>query len=135
MTASNGKCLVVLLGGIIAIALWCSRGGLAAQGIVLDTGEEKVTVMQDELDRGMKIFDEQCSTCHSNKEMIANNDTVNLTDKKWKHGGKVADIEKTIREGVPDTDMLPLKDKLLPREIRTVARYVLYLNYGKEAAK
>ena len=87
------------------------------------------------LDRGMKIFDAQCATCHSNQEMIAKNETVNLTDKKWKHGGKVADIEKTIREGVSDTEMLPLKDKLLPREIRAVARYVLYLNYGKEAGK
>ena len=135
MTGSNGKCLVALLGGLITIALWCSRGGVAAQEIVLDSGEEKVSVTQDELDRGMKIFDAQCATCHSNQEMIAKNDTMNLTDKKWKHGGKVAEIEKTIREGVSDTEMLPLKDKLLPREIRAVARYVLYLNYGKEAGK
>ena len=47
----------------------------------------------------------------------------------------MADIEKTIKEGVSDTEMLPLKDKLLPREIRAVARYVLHLNYGKEAGK
>ena len=75
MTGSSVKSLVALLCGIITIALWWSTGGFAVQEIVLDSGEEKVSVTQDELDRGMKIFDGQCATCHSNQEMVTKNET------------------------------------------------------------
>ncbi|PYV35598.1 MAG: hypothetical protein DMG09_19325 [Acidobacteria bacterium] len=122
--------------GAAGLLPWALAGqGRATQDIVMDSGEEKVTITQDELEKGQKVFEKECVTCHMKTELVAKNPTMDLTDGKWKHGGKLSQIEHTIREGIPDTDMAPLKEKLLPREIRYVAKYVVYLNYGKEGQK
>src|SRR5438093_12537360 len=101
----------------------------------MDTCDENVNISQDELEKGQKVFEKECVTCHMKTELVAKNTTMHLTDGKWKHGGKLSQIEHTIREGIPDTDMAPLKEKLLLREIRYVAKYDVYLNYGKEGQK
>ena len=42
----------------------------------------------------------------------------------WKHGTKIADLERVIREGVDGTAMQPFKDQLDKSEIEALARYV-----------
>ena len=93
--------------GAAGLLPWALAGqGRATQDIVMDSGEEKVTITQDELEKGQKVFEKECVTCHMKTELVAKNPT-----------------------------MAPLKEKLLPREIRYVAKYVVYLNYGKEGQK
>ena len=119
--------------GLLGLLGWFPSGqGGPSQEIVIESSEEKVAIAMVEVDRGRRIFEKECAGCHNLKEAIEANPVMDLTDGKWKHGGKLADIERTIKEGVPDTEMQPLKTKLLPREIRAVAKYVYYLNYHKE---
>jgi mono/diheme cytochrome c family protein len=49
---------------------------------------------------------------------------MNLADAEWKHGTKLADIQKVIEEGVAGTAMLPFKAQLTPEEIEGLAKLV-----------
>jgi len=69
------------------------------------------------------IYEEKCMACHMAEGKAAVED-MSLADAKWKHGAKIADIVKVIREGVEGTAMQPFKDQLSKEETLALARYV-----------
>lgn len=70
-----------------------------------------------------QIYEEKCMACHMADGKAALED-MSLADAKWKHGTKLSDIAKVIREGVEGTAMLPFKDQLSKDEALALARYV-----------
>lgn len=70
-----------------------------------------------------KLYEERCIACHL-PEGKAPVKEMSFADGDWKHGTKMADIVKVIREGVDGTAMQPFKDQLDAREIEALAGYV-----------
>ncbi|MBI4447021.1 MAG: c-type cytochrome [Acidobacteria bacterium] len=81
-----------------------------------------------------KIFKIRCQSCHTagGKSRLKK---LNLSDGEWAHGGTLADIMRTISEGVPGTGMLPNKNRLSKDEIKILAKYVLSLSNAKEKSE
>ena len=69
------------------------------------------------------LYEEKCMACHMADGKAAVED-MSLADAKWKHGSKLADIVKVIREGVEGTAMQPFKDQLSKEQIEGLAKYV-----------
>lgn len=69
------------------------------------------------------VYEEKCMACHMADGKAAMED-MTLADAKWKHGSKLADIVKTITNGVEGTAMLPFKDQLSKEQIEALAKYV-----------
>jgi cytochrome c oxidase cbb3-type subunit 3 len=87
---------------------------LKTEGIVKLPGskvnEVKSTDNSSEITLGSAIFVEKCSACHG-----AQGQGVvgpNLTDDYWIHGGKIADLSKSINNGYPEKGM-PAWGKIL----------------------
>src|SRR5262245_13329557 len=53
---------------------------------------------------------------------------MNLVDEKWNHGSTLAEIENTIREGVPNTLMQGQKENFTTEQIADLAKYVKLLS-------
>ena len=70
-----------------------------------------------------QLYEEKCMACHMPDGNAAVKE-MNLADGEWKHGTKLSDIVKVIREGVEATAMQPFKDQLNKEEIEALARYV-----------
>ena len=69
------------------------------------------------------LYEERCMACHMADGKAAVED-MSLADPKWKHGSKLSEIAKTIREGVEGTAMQPFKDQLTKEQIEALAKYV-----------
>jgi cytochrome c oxidase cbb3-type subunit 3 len=98
---------------------------LATQANSVD--EKTVTVLTDAaaLAEGKEIYTASCMVCHG-----ANGEgTVgpNFTDKYWIHGGRINDLFKTIKYGVPEKGMISWQSQLRPAAIQKVASYILSL--------
>jgi mono/diheme cytochrome c family protein len=74
------------------------------------------------------LFEDKCSICHE-PDGNAEEEALNLVDDAWLHGGTIADIERTIREGIPGTKMKPHQEKLTPEQIADLAHFVLLLGH------
>jgi len=72
--------------------------------------------------RGEDIFIASCAPCH--RKDGGGNIGPNMTDDHYLHGGRLADIARTITEGVPAKGMLSWKRDLKRDQIRDVACYV-----------
>lgn len=87
--------------------------------------ESNVTIVVDnaQIAEGKALYDQNCKACHGG----LGEGTVgpNLTDAYWLHGGKINDIFKTIKYGVPEKGMISWQAKLKPVEIQKVASYIL----------
>ena len=70
-----------------------------------------------------QIYAEKCQACHL-PEGKAPVKEMSFAEGSWKHGTKIADLVRVIREGVDGTAMLPFKDQLDKNEIEALARYV-----------
>ena len=71
---------------------------------------------------GKAIYTKNCVACHG-----ANGEgTVgpNLTDDYWIHGGKINNVFKTIKYGVPEKGMVSWEKQLTPKQISDVANYI-----------
>lgn len=77
------------------------------------------------LGEGKKIFTANCVSCHG----TAGEGTVgpNLTDEYWIHGGGIKNIFRTITNGVREKGMISWKSQLTPKQIQSVASYLLTL--------
>lgn len=64
-----------------------------------------------------------CQACHLEDGKGLTPD-MSFTDGVWKHGTTVQDHAKIIEDGVPNTVMLPFKDKLTKEEIQELAKLV-----------
>ena len=83
------------------------------------------------LGEGKEIFTKNCVACHGPE----GGGTVgpNLTDEYWIHGGGIKNVFKTVTEGVPAKGMISWKAQLSPKQIQSVASYILSLQGTKPA--
>ncbi|MBZ0271697.1 c-type cytochrome [bacterium] len=68
------------------------------------------------------LFSTRCLACHGpdGGGLIG----PNLTDDYWIHGARLADIYRTIHDGVPEKGMVPWSTQLKPDEMMKLAAYV-----------
>ena len=77
---------------------------------------------------GKVTFTANCGTCHTLKASgSVGNIGPNLTDKTWLHGGKPAQIFKTVNEGVLTKGMAAWGPQLGTDKVQNVVAYVLTL--------
>lgn len=74
------------------------------------------------VEKGKEDFTAKCASCHGDKGQGGIG--PNLTDKFWIHGGKLADIAKTITDGVADKGMPPWGAMLSKAEIIELSAFV-----------
>lgn len=80
---------------------------------------------------GAALFANRCTPCHGeHAEGIVG---PNLTDEYWLHGGKIKDVFKTIKYGVPEKGMIAWEKSLSAQQISDLANYVLSLQGSKPA--
>ena len=95
--------------------------------------ENTVTYLTDAsaLEAGKKIFTTTCAACHAadGGGMVG----PNLTDNYWIHGGKIADIFKTIKYGWPEKGMKSWQEDYSPVQMAQLSSYVKSLTGTKPA--
>lgn len=76
----------------------------------------------NDLAAGKKLFATNCAACHG----AEGQGTVgpNLTDDYWLHGGKINDVFKTIKYGVPEKGMKSWQDDFSPKQIAQLASFI-----------
>ena len=87
------------------------QGGFGLEGIICDglSWEGSVRnpyVTQDDLDAGARIFREHCALCHGGGGAGGHGPALNHSG--LKHGDSDLAIYKVLRDGVPDTSMVPV---------------------------
>ena len=70
-----------------------------------------------------ELYKTNCQMCHMPDGNAAIKQ-MNLADGEWIHGSDPPQIAKVIANGVPATAMMPFKDRLSPKEIEALAKYV-----------
>src|SRR5215208_523044 len=84
------------------------------------------------------LYKTTCLACHM-ADGNAALEPMNFADGKWRHGSSVAEVAKTISNGVPGTAMMPFKTRFSQKEILALAKYVRNfdknLKAGGRAAK
>jgi cytochrome c oxidase cbb3-type subunit 3 len=89
--------------------------------------EENVVALDDEssLTAGKERFAKDCSPCHGmNGEGGIG---PNMTDNYWIHGGKVSDLFRTVKNGVPEKGMVAWGQQLNPKQMQEVVSFILTL--------
>jgi cytochrome c oxidase cbb3-type subunit 3 len=96
----------------------------AAAGV--DENTVKLTTDPATLAEGAVVFRTNCLACHGalGQGVVG----PNLTDDYWIHGGKINDVFKTIKYGVPAKAMPTWQTLLSPKQIAAVANYVKSLH-------
>lgn len=86
--------------------------------------EKNLVSLTDEksLAVGGGAFKISCAACHGQEGQGGVG--PNLTDKYWIHGGSVAQIYKTIKNGVPEKGMIAWKSQLQPTTMHKIASYI-----------
>jgi mono/diheme cytochrome c family protein len=69
------------------------------------------------------LYKTNCQPCHM-ADGNAALEPMNFADGKWKHGSSVAEVAKTITNGVPGTAMVPFQGRFSEQEILALAKYV-----------
>jgi cytochrome c oxidase cbb3-type subunit 3 len=80
---------------------------------------------------GKTLFLKHCVACHGPE--AGGGTGPNLVDNYWKHGGKINNVFKTIKYGVPDMGMIAWGDVLTPVEIASLATYIKSIKGTKPA--
>lgn len=95
--------------------------------------ENTVKLVQDPavLTAGGAIFKSTCAPCHG--DHAQGNVGPNLTDDYWLHGGRINDLFKTIKYGVPAKGMPTWEKQLSPKQIADVANYIESLHGSNPA--
>ncbi len=78
------------------------------------------------LSAGAAVFKQNCVACHG--QFAQGIIGPNLTDDYWLHGGKINDVFKTIKYGVPAKGMPTWENLLSPQQIASVANYIKSLH-------
>ena len=84
---------------------------------------------------GRSIYLARCTTCHGQEgrgdgpiaDSLLGPPVDNISDGKWKHGGKLEEVLGVISKGVEGTRMAGWGLVLEPAQIRAVTAYVFYL--------
>jgi cytochrome c oxidase cbb3-type subunit III len=104
---------------------------LKKAGSSVDENTVKILTAAFDIDAGKKIFTTSCAPCHA-----ADGGGIvgpNLTDDYWLHGGRVNDVFKTIKYGVPEKGMQPWKGTFSPTQIAQLASYIKSIHGTKVA--
>ena len=96
---------------------------LAKSADVIDENTVKETTDAAVISAGAAVFQTNCVACHGDK---AQGGAVgpNLTDEYWLHGGKINNVFKTIKYGVPEKGMIAWEKALTPKQISDVTNYI-----------
>lgn len=83
------------------------------------------------LKNGQALFATRCPPCHGDhgQGLVG----PNLTDEFWLHGGKIQDVFKTIKYGVPEKGMISWEKSMSAQQISDIANYVMSLQGSKPA--
>jgi len=83
------------------------------------------------LKNGQALFATRCPPCHGEhgQGLVG----PNLTDEYWLHGGKIKDVFKTIKYGVPEKGMISWEKSMSAQQIADIANYVLSIQGTKPA--
>jgi cytochrome c oxidase cbb3-type subunit 3 len=76
----------------------------------------------DAVPAGASVFQTNCVACHGAD--MKGGIGPNLLDTEWIHGDELADIKRTITDGVPDKGMISWKGVLSDDQIEAVATFV-----------
>jgi len=89
--------------------------------------EENVVFLVDAptLEKGAAIYKGNCATCHG--QLGEGGAGPNLTDEYWIHGGNIRNVFSTIKYGVAEKGMIAWESQFTPKQMQTVASYVLSL--------
>jgi len=88
----------------------------------IDENNVKLLTAADDIASGKKLFVANCAACHGPEAQGLVG--PNLTDDYWLHGGKVADIFKTIKYGVPEKGMKSWKEDFSPKQLAQLASFI-----------
>ena len=80
---------------------------------------------------GKALFTQSCTPCHAADG--GGGIGPNLTDHYWIHGGKLADIYKTIKIGYPEKGMQSWQSMYSPMQMRNLASFVQSIKDAKTA--
>ena len=86
--------------------------------------DENTVVMLDAagIAAGQAAYITNCAACHG--KLGEGTVGPNLTDDYWLHGGKINDVFKTIKYGVPEKGMRAWQEDLSPVKIAQVASFI-----------
>ncbi len=102
-----------------AEARWPAEAAAAAAS----AAAENFVITDELVVAGEAIYSTQCIACHAaNLEGLIG---PSFVDDEWIHGGTVADVLRTINEGVPEKGMIPWATILSPQQINQVTAFIL----------
>jgi len=81
-----------------------------------------LVVTDESVAAGKAIFATNCVGCHGAE--LEGGIGPNLKDSEWIHGSELADINRTIAEGVPEKGMLAWGPILGPQKVAQVATFI-----------
>jgi cytochrome c oxidase cbb3-type subunit 3 len=102
-----------------------------AGGGEVDENTVKMLTAAADIESGKKIFTGTCAPCHG-----ADGGGIvgpNLTDDYWIHGGRINDVFKTIKYGVPEKGMQPWKGTFSAAQIAQLASFIKSIHGTKVA--
>lgn len=95
---------------------------LAKTGNAIDENSVKIDKSAEVLAAGKAVFTQNCVACHGqNAEGVVG---PNLTDEYWLHGGKINNVFKTIKYGIPEKGMISWEKQLSAKQISDVSNYI-----------
>jgi len=105
-----------------AEARWPAEAAAAA----LAAADANFMITPELVAAGEQLYNTQCIACHgANLEGLIG---PSFLDDEWIHGGTIADVLRTIREGVPEKGMIPWAAILSPQQINEAAAFILQKN-------
>lgn len=105
---------------------------LKKAGNTVDENTVKLLTAAEDIESGRRIFALSCASCHG-----ADGGGIvgpNLVDDYWLHGGRINDIFKTIKYGVPEKGMQPWKGTFSPAQLAQLASFIRSIR-GTKVAK
>jgi mono/diheme cytochrome c family protein len=103
-----------------------------ADWLAADPSEQEHALSADALEAATTAFAARCAKCHG-ADGRGTSARQNLVDKLWHHGSSPAEIARTIRDGVPDTEMPGHEEDFSEQRIAELARFVQHLASRKHA--
>lgn len=98
---------------------------LAKSANNIDENSVKENADASVVSAGEAVFKTNCVACHGDKGQGVVG--PNLTDEYWLHGGKINNIFKTVKYGIPEKGMISWEKTLSPKQISDVSNYILSL--------
>ena len=115
----------------VAEAEQAKKAYLAKSANIIDENTVKESTEPDVIATGQVIYNANCVACHGDKAQGLVG--PNLTDEYWLHGGKINDVFKSVKYGIPDKGMIAWGKTLNPKQISDVSNYIKSLKGSNPA--